>query len=274
MENMNNVVMYEKTFKDQIKNNKTSKLIRKVIIGLTLAAGLTFTACGSSEIHYDKSVVAETYASYHDFESRYFEKFNIDFTDAEKSSMQAIYDWIEERSREMPDFTYETLGEKSIFSIFSSNAYHRLNNLVDSAQQLVIEDALKEIPDGAGVVKSEGCSIVSKTDKSGVHYYVSLESYNAFNDNSTVYVREIKSPDAIDMLNKCNMIISSGYTKAGYRKFNDEIGQTLNMDQMQTVYDDCTQYGDELVAAVENVMRGDTVFKNWKIDKEATAHNM
>ncbi len=243
MENMNNVVMYEKPFKEQIKNNKTSKLIRKAIIGLTLAAGLTFTACGSTEYvnHTDPSVI--TNKTYEDLLNTYTSEYKMELTPNDMAGLKIINDWSVEAGKLIDysayrnNFVYDGRQEDyhaflRTWISFISPSYEIGANATTILENTIIEDMLNanNLPKEITGLKAEDCSIETEVTEKGITYYAQIRSYNAFEDSETYYRSKITDEGLIKVLDVLTTAKANGVSVEDYNKFSASANDYINVD--------------------------------------------
>ncbi len=296
MENMNNVVMYEKPFKEQIRNNKASKLIRKAIIGLTLAAGLTFTACGSTE--YSNFVMYSSTSSYEDFEQEFTSKFKMELTPNDAAGLREINEWfvesdaVQDTGLYRNDYSLKADDIHFIHQLYdwsksTVSLYGKDVNAVKLIENTIIEDMLNanNLPKEITGLKAEDCSIETEVTAKGITYYAQIRSYNAFEDSETYYRSKITDEGLIQILKIWSTAKENAITPEKYNEFadlaNEYIEQWENTDR---IYLDQTKLyqeykdaylgsiirniiiqGDELHTALYNAIHNQYKFNKWKI---------
>ena len=300
MENMNHVVMYEKPFKEQIKNNKTSKLIKKAIIGLTLAAGLTFTACGSTEYvnHTDSSVIVNR--TYEDLANTYTSVYKMELTPNDAAGLREINEWFVESDKIEGYDIYtmnknnEYIGEDD-FDFFGAvsgwggditSLWEKDLNAVNLINNTIIEDMLnannllKEITE----LKAEDCSIETEITDKGITYYAQIRSYNAFEDSETYYRSKITDEGLIQILDIVTNAKANRITDEEYNKFKTLVNEyestryDLKSDEKKpqfykryleadfnSVVHNIVAQGDKLHTALYNAIHNQYKFNKWNI---------
>lgn len=300
MENMNNVVMYEKPFKEQIKNNKTSKLIRKAIIGLTLAAGLTFTACGSTEyVNYtDSSVIVNR--TYEDLANTYTSVYKMELTPNDAAGLKEINEWFVESDKIEGYDIYtmnrnnEYIGEDD-FDFFGAvsgwggditSLWEKDLNAVNLINNTIIEDMLNanNLPKEITELKAEDCSIETEITDKGITYYAQIRSYNAFEDSETYYRSKITDEGLIQILDIVTNAKANRITDEEYNKFKTLVNEyettryDLKSDEKKpqfykryleadfnSVVHNIVAQGDKLHTALYNAIHNQYKFNKWNI---------
>lgn len=264
VDGISNIEINDEEKTERAKSNKKLKLI---LGGLTaiMVIGIAASSLRKNDTSFDAK---ENYKdTYQEFEITYLDEYNIDLTDTDKTALKAVYDWLYNTNggliSEKPDLND---GDREMIKInnnvIARNAYNELVRLSSSAQALIIEDALKELPKGITYVSKENCTIVSNIDKDGVHYFVNLSVKNAFSEGEPiVYTREIKSEEAIELLNKCNAVISNNITQAGYERYcNTDIDSAYDRE----MFSKCCELGDGFENMVINAIHTPFKFGDWK----------
>lgn len=214
MEKLDKVVLNKKGEEyalENIKANRLSKIIKKAIMGLTLAGGLILTGCGEKEVVPDIDIGHGTYpgtvkeaesAIVHEYERTYGTKV----TERERKYLEDAVDWYMRIDCRQTLYGMEDTPQNTMQMDNNNRSFCiGILKLVEEAKTVIIEDALSanEIP-GGSYIKPEDCQI--RYDASTQQYYIEASVKNAFSDDSMVYYTLVEDEELKGKLDYISMV--------------------------------------------------------------------
>ena len=302
MEELDKVVLNKKGKEyalENIKANRLSKIIKKAIMGLTLAGGLILTGCGEKKVD-ESFIIADNYEEY---ETRYKTEHKEELSETDVEALQLVSEWVNSAGKSNTinyDEVISKYGEKEALELlagYCGGMYTELSKATDVFQALLFEDVSKNLPKGISYVDANNFSIKADYDDNGLYYYVEIKDVNAFSsDNNTVYKSKITDELLIKILEACNVVASKGYTKEAAEEFNNDLyayiheGESYNTDlskfysgdkfrekytfeNLSNLRKDLYDCGNELMLGIQTAVHSNFKFDDWYVGTEDTVAN-
>ena len=255
---------------NNIKNKKNFKLVKTAIVGLMM---VTMLGCGSNDKEFDISNISHE-AELEEFIDDYQNQIGTKtLSDADAEALKSVYFW-QYFYPIKPVFMEDAIGNsvaKEVISVNTEQEFQRAVNLVKSAQNIVISDAINNGYLPSSVVENgvEDGYIKCIYDDGKPNYYVYIDIHNAFESTSSnVYYRvKVTDKKAIALLDECNTVMSHGITEDGLEKFKSE-RNSMTLEEVFDVscdlYDDGYIFANVLLNAIDDRFK----FGKWEQGQE------